>query len=74
MSDLKHHTPDELRNLIRWCEAKRAENDHLRKVKRAQIDLLEQEVAELGRKNNNIGQKEVWARIWLARKETGQIK
>lgn len=69
MSDLKYRSPEELRDIIRWCESKRTTADEQRKLKRALIVRLEQEAAELDQKIHNIGQKEAWARIWLARKE-----
>ena len=76
MSDLKHRTPEALRRTIQWCERTKAENDAKRADKLAQVADLEaeieeirKEVSELGRMNHNIGQKEVWARKYLAEKE-----
>ena len=67
MGDLKHRSPEELRNLIRWCETKRAENERDREVKRDRVLKLEDEILAHGRMIHNIGQKEAWARIYLAR-------
>lgn len=74
MSDLKHRSPDELRDLIRWCQSKRQTQAAQSKLKRTLAEKLLREAAELDRLDHNIGQKEAWARIWLARKETGQME
>lgn len=71
MSDLRHRTPEDLRKLIAWCERKRSEHDDERAHKRKLVERLEAEIAEHGKAINNIGQKEGWARTWLARKELG---
>ena len=68
MSDLKHRSPDELRQLIKWCERKRAEHRSSREVKEAEIERLKLEISDHGQAMNNIGQKEVWARKYLADK------
>lgn len=68
MSDLKYKTPDELRGLIKWCEAAKKKHDEDRKSKLEQIERLHAEVSEHGKSIHNIGQKEAWARIHLARK------
>lgn len=68
MSDLKHRTPDQLRQLIGWCENKRCELREKRDANEATIALLQAENEKLGHSIHNIGQKESWARIWLARK------
>lgn len=68
MSDLKYQTPEQLRSLISWCENARHNNEVLKQKKLRQIAQLQQEIYALGQKINNIGQKECWARIYLARK------
>lgn len=72
MSDLKHKTPAQLRSIIKWCENVTAKEEADRAAKLDMIAALQREVETHGRAIHNIGQKEVWARIWLARKETGQ--
>lgn len=74
MSDLKYRSPDELRGIIGWCEDKRATMNEQSKLKRALAVRLEEEARQLDHQSHNIGQKEAWARIWLARKETGQVE
>jgi len=68
MGDLKHKSPSELCSLISWCVKKRAEIDKRKGEVSKQIEALQAELCDLGRQSHNIGQKEAWARIWLARK------
>lgn len=72
MSDLKHQTPAELRSLIKWCEHRRKEHEVAIDRKKAEAARITQELAEHGKSIHNIGQKEAWARIYLARKELGE--
>lgn len=69
MSDLKHRTPEQLRNLIDWCQRTRNSNQEAWLQKEAVAQQLLDEAAELRKKYHNIGQKESWARYWLATKE-----
>ena len=74
MSDLKHRTPEQLRSLIAWCERKQAEQRDNWTEKEEIVAILQAEIAEHRRTFHNVGQKAVWARIWLARKETGVVE
>lgn len=69
MSDLKHRSVDDLRAIIRSCENKRAQHERSWKNKEVLIEQLRQEIAEHRKAYHNIGQREAWARIYLARKE-----
>ena len=73
MSNLKHQTPEQLRSLIKWCERKQAEHRADWTDKEEMIAALQAEIEEHRRTFHNIGQKAVWARIWLARKELGEV-
>lgn len=75
MSDLKHKTPAELRDEIvsisKWRAGKEAEAvareeraAHLRR----QADEEVAAANELRRRAHNMGQREAWARIYLAEK------
>lgn len=69
MSDLKHQTPEQLRSIIRWCSETRVRHREEKARKQDMIKQLEQEIDHHGMMDNNIGQKEVWARKYLAEKE-----
>jgi hypothetical protein len=69
VSSLKHQTDDQLKSLIAWCVKKRKEHDEMKKRKVEKIKLLEAEILEHSKLSNNIGQKEAWARTYLAQKE-----
>jgi hypothetical protein len=73
MSDLKHKSAAELRNLVQWCTQKRASQKSEWEAKEAEVKRLMDEAAELRRLYHNIGQKEAWARVWLARKDTHPV-
>lgn len=73
MSNLKHQTPQQLRSLIAWCESKRGEQDRLKQFFLEEVEKNRELAEKAGRNSHNIGQKEAWARIYLARKETGQM-
>jgi hypothetical protein len=68
MSDLKHRTADELRQEIagisRWRNQKMAEA--VSKEKKA-AELIA-EAAMLRQRAHNMGQREAWARVYLAQK------
>lgn len=68
MSDLKHKTPAELRaeiaSISKWRAAREAEACE----KEAQAEALKREAAELRVRSHNMGQREAWARIYLAQK------
>lgn len=68
MSDLTHKSADELRKLVSWCEQKRSDHRAEWESKEAEIERLKDEVANHRRLHGNIGQKMVWARIYLAKK------
>ena len=69
MSNLKHQTPEELRRLIAWCVRVRAGHENSWKAKEAEAERLRDEAAEHRKTWHNIGQKEAWARIYLARSD-----
>lgn len=68
MSDLKHKTPAELRaeiaNISKWRAGKEAEA----KEKEARAASLLVEASQLRQRAYNMGQREAWARIYLAEK------
>lgn len=69
MSNLKHQTPEELRATIAWCVRVRAGHENSWKAKEAEAERLRAEAAEHRKTWHNIGQKEVWARLYLARSD-----
>lgn len=71
MSDLKHRTADELRRVIRSSETYRASLQASWEKAEVEAAELLKLAADRRQKFHNAGQREVWARIYLARKETG---
>lgn len=69
MSNLKYKSASELRDIISWCERKRQENQELWQLKEGLAEKLVNEARDLRVKYHNIGQKEAWARIYLAQKD-----
>lgn len=69
MSDLKHQDIPELRrrlrSVIKYREDKTRQLERLEK----EIKVLQDEISETKRQRNNVGQKEVWIRYYLAQKE-----
>lgn len=70
MSNLKHKTDDELRSLIAWCKRKREDLLADAARKEAEAEALVAEAARLRHDQHNIGQKEVWARYYLAQRNS----
>lgn len=68
MSDLKHKTPAELRAEISSISKWRADREAEACRKEAQAEALKQEAATLRVRSHNMGQREAWARIYLAQK------
>jgi len=68
MSNLKHQTPEELRKTLEWCKACKDEHKAFWLYKEKQAHNLLEEVMEHRRLWHNIGQKEAWARKYLAEK------
>lgn len=69
MSDLKHQTPAQLRQTIAWCVKRRAEHVADKQRKTNALILLQAEIDQHGKLDHSIGQKEAWARYYLAQKE-----
>lgn len=69
MSDLKHQSVEELRRTVDWCQRIRSGHENSWKHKEAEIERLQAEIAEHRRLYHNVGQKEAWARLYLAQKE-----
>ena len=74
MSDLKYKNVTELRTIIRSCVAKRNELEDDIAACRARIERLAQEVTGKGKAINNIAQREVWARKYLAEKTLKNVE
>jgi predicted nucleic acid-binding Zn-ribbon protein len=68
MSDLKHRTADELREEIASVSRYRARLEREWKDLEERIVQMQDEVKVLRSKHHNFGQKEAWARIYLAQK------
>ena len=68
MSDLKHKNETELRAIIRSCVGKRNSLAEDIAACKKQIEALQQKINSKGRASHNIGQREVWARKYLAEK------
>ena len=69
MSNLKHLTATELRAVVKSCAAKRRSYEEAILVCKASIARLQKEVENMGKASHNIGQREAWARKYLAEKE-----
>lgn len=79
MSDLRHKSPTELREIISRGEAYRAKRYAEADAHDANASALEAAALELRKKAQtlrmeagNSYQRTVWAKTYLARKETGQ--
>lgn len=68
MSDLKHMTPDQLRQQIQSLSTARENLKTNWEAKERKIEELQQEIDDLRKKFHDWGQRETWARIYLARK------
>ena len=68
MSDLKHMSADDLRAEILSLSKCRGKYEATWQAHEAAIRDLESRIAELRKKHHNLGQREAWARIYLARK------
>lgn len=69
MSNLKHLTIPELRAVVRSCVAKRKYYEEEIAVFKAGIAQLQKKLEDMGKASHNIGQREAWARKYLAEKE-----
>ena len=69
MSNLKHMTPAQLRKEIAYLSFRRGELMQQAKDLEAQAEELQKEAAERRRKQGDLGQRECWARIYLAKTE-----
>jgi hypothetical protein len=69
MSDIKHQSVEELRGTVDGCQRIRSAHENSWKQKEAEIERLQEEIAEHRRIYHNVGQKEEWARLYLAQKE-----
>jgi prefoldin subunit 5 len=70
MSDLKHRSIEDLRAIVFSCSKRRAELEISWQDMERQIEDLKKEIAEKRHSYHNLGQREAWARIYLARKTT----
>jgi hypothetical protein len=68
MSDLKHRSVDELREEIASSVRYRDRLEREWTGLEAHIERLKVDIASLRRKHHNAGQREAWARIYLAQK------
>lgn len=71
MSDLRYRTTDELRAVIRDTTAYRDRLSSEWQADEAEIERLKQRVARKRKTWHDLGQRETWARLYLARKELG---
>ena len=67
---MKHKSVEDLRSLVRWCASTRAGIKRDWEEKEKEIERLKLEISDGRRRYGNIGEKERWARIHLARKTT----
>ncbi len=81
MSDLKHMTPAELRKEIAGISNWRAKKEAEAKALEARAASLRQSAdeedraaGELRRRAHNMGQREAWARTYLAQKEVANAR
>lgn len=69
MSDLKHKSAEELRSVVFSCSLRRRQLEASWQAMERQIEDLKAAVAEQRQQYHNLGQREAWARTYLARKE-----
>lgn len=69
MSNLKHKSAEELRAIVWSTSRRRAELEKSWQAMERQIEDLKTLVAEQRKAYHNLGQREAWARTYLARKE-----
>ena len=69
MSNLRYKSASELRDIINRCQKQREANKEKWELKEKLAENLLSEARALRSMDNNIAQKEVWARIYLARIE-----
>lgn len=67
MSDLKHMSKDELRNEIKRISSYRGDLKMQFLACEAEADRLLKRAGSLRKKHHDVGQREAWARIYLAR-------
>lgn len=68
MSDLKHRSPAELSTIIIQSVKYRNGLEAQWTAKEAKIETLKAQIADLRKKHHNAGQREAWARLYLAQK------
>lgn len=68
MSDLKHMTVDALRAEIQSLSRYRARLESEWCAAERQIESINKEIAAKRKKHHNAGQREAWARFYLAQK------
>lgn len=69
MSDLKHKSVEELRAIVWSTSRRRAELEKSWQSMERQVEDLQKTIAEQRKTYHNLGQREAWARTYLARKE-----
>lgn len=69
MSDLKHRSVEELRGIVFSCSFRRTQLEKSWQSMERQIEDLQKAIAEQRKAYHNLGQREAWARTYLARKE-----
>lgn len=72
MSDLKHMTVEQLRAEVRSLTSARARYARQWELMEEEIVELQGKIKDLRTKSHNLGQREAWARTYLARKELGE--
>ncbi len=70
MSDLKHKSVEELRVIVASTVSYRAEQERLWQRKEADAAELVEEAKQHRKRWHDAGQREAWARIYLAQKTT----
>jgi hypothetical protein len=73
VSDLKYRSPEELRQVIRSSESYRETLKTAWEQEEAEANRLLFSAAERRKKWHNVGQRVVWARIYLAQKEVAEV-
>lgn len=69
MSDLKHKSIEDLRGIVFSCSFRRKQLEKSWQAMERQIEDLKASIAEQRQQYHNLGQREAWARTYLARKE-----
>ncbi len=72
MSDLKHMSVEQLRAEVRSLSSARIKLESRWMANGVEIERLHAENKDLRSKHHNLGQREAWARIYLAKKDDGR--